>query len=132
MLGNEELIAFAATTDPEVALAFYGGVLELEVVERTPYACVFRSRKTLLRIAVVAQVVPPPYTVLGWSVGDIASTLRRLAARGVPAVRYEGMDQDELGIWRPPGGAQVAWFRDPEGHTLSLTQVPGRRSPWSR
>jgi catechol 2,3-dioxygenase-like lactoylglutathione lyase family enzyme len=131
MLGNEELIAFAATTDPERAVEFYGGVLGLEVLERTPYACVFRARRTVLRIAVVDHVDPPPYTVLGWSVRDIEARVRELGEAGVPMLRYEGMDQDALCIWNSPAGARVAWFRDPDGHTLSLTQLPGRRSMFS-
>lgn len=132
MLGNEELIAFAATTDPSRARDFYGGTLGLEIVEITPYACVFRVRKTVLRVAVVDRVEPVPYTVLGWSVRDIAAIVRELVAHGVPTLRYDGMDQDDLGIWKAPSGSQVAWFRDPDGNTLSLTQVPGRRSPWAR
>jgi catechol 2,3-dioxygenase-like lactoylglutathione lyase family enzyme len=132
MLGNEELIAFAATTDPSRARDFYGGTLGLETVEITPYACVFRVRKTLLRVAVVDRVEPVPYTVLGWSVRDIAAVVRELVAHGVPTLRYDGMDQDDLGIWKAPSGSQVAWFRDPDGNTLSLTQVPGRPGLFSR
>jgi catechol 2,3-dioxygenase-like lactoylglutathione lyase family enzyme len=132
MLANEELIAFAATTDPSRARDFYGGTLGLEIVEITPYACVFRVRKTLLRVAVVDRVEPVPYTVLGWAVRDIGEIVRELAAHGVPTLRYDGMDQDELGIWKAPSGSQVAWFRDPDGNTLSLTQVPGRPGLFSR
>ena len=32
------------------------------------------------------------------------------------------MNQDSDGVWTTPGGDQVAWFTDPDGHVLSLTQ----------
>ncbi len=67
----------------------------------------------------------PPFTVFGWEVATIHETIADLAGRGVELVRYEGMDQDAAGVWTAPGGAQVAWFRDPDGNVLSLTQLPG-------
>ena len=60
--------------------------------------------------------------MLGWTVGDIAGTVRELAGRGVDFERFDGVEQDELGIWSAPGGSFVAWFKDPDGNTLSLTQ----------
>ena len=42
---------------------------------------------------------------------------------GVRFEQYAGMDQDERGVWTAPGGAKVAWFKDPDGNTLSLTQA---------
>ena len=62
------------------------------------------------------------YTVLGWRVSDIAATVRGLGAKGIAFLRYDSMDQDESGIWTTPGGDQVAWFADPDGNVLSLTQ----------
>jgi hypothetical protein len=73
-------------------------------------------------VTAVEQVARPGYTVLGWRVADIGATARALAARGVRCTRYDGMDQDENGVWTTPGGDQVAWFSDPDGNTLSLTQ----------
>jgi hypothetical protein len=75
-----------------------------------------------LRISAVGEFVPAPYTVLGWCVGDIAAAVRWLAGRGVRVHRYDGLGQDDLGIWKAPGGDQVAWFADPAGNTLSITQ----------
>ena len=53
---------------------------------------------------------------------DIAATVRDLSAKGVSFTRYDGMGQDETGVWTTPGGDKVAWFTDPDGNTLSLTQ----------
>ncbi len=72
-------------------------------------------------MTLVDHLEPPGYTVLGWLVDDIAASARELAALGVELTRYDGMGQDELGVWTAPGGDQVAWFRDPDGNTLSLT-----------
>ena len=76
----------------------------------------------LLRLIAVEQLTPYPFTVLGWSVEDIATTVAGLTTRGVVFDRMQGIEQDDLGVWRSPGGAQVAWFKDPDGNTLSLTQ----------
>jgi len=76
----------------------------------------------MLRVTAVPEVARAGYTVLGWRVADIAAATRELTARGVTFLRYEGMSQDEHGIWTSPDGAQVAWFADPDGNTLSLTQ----------
>ena len=122
MLGSSELVAFAATADLRRAREFYEQVLGLTVTQDTDFACVFDARGTMLRVTAVEQVARPGYTVLGWRVADIEATARELAARGVRFTRYDGMDQDEDGVWTTPGGDQVAWFSDPDGNTLSLTQ----------
>ena len=122
VIGSADLIGFVAATDPERARAFYGDVLGLALVEDSPFACVFDANGTMLRVTMVATVHAAPYTVLGWAVDDIAATIRELEARGVSFVRFEGMEQDENGVWTAPGGGRIAWFRDPDGDTLSLTQ----------
>jgi len=115
-------IAFVATTDAERARAFYAGTLELELVADEPFALVFDLAGTTLRVAKVDRLDPQPHTVLGWLVDDAGAAVDWLVARGVEPVRYSGLDQDEQGIWRSPGGARVAWFLDPDGNTLSVTQ----------
>ncbi len=122
MLGSSELVAFVATTDLDRARAFYGGVLGLPLVEEGPFACVFDAHGTQLRVTPVAEILTAPYTVLGWAVVDIAATVRALGGAGVRFERFAGMEQDELGVWTAPGGARVAWFPDPDGNVLSLTQ----------
>ena len=123
MLTDRKLVAFAAASDPERARAFYGGMLGLRLVnEQLPFALVFDANGTMLRVSMVAKVVAAPYTVLGWEVPDIAASIRELRERGVGFQHYDGVPQDELGIWTAPGGARVAWFLDPDGNVLSLTQ----------
>jgi catechol 2,3-dioxygenase-like lactoylglutathione lyase family enzyme len=121
-LAGADLIAFIPTKDMARARPFYERVLGLPLEGQSPVACAFRCNGVLLRVIVVEQLTPYPFTVLGWSVEDIAATVAGLTARGVVFERFEGVDQDELGIWRSPGGARVAWFKDPDGNTLSLTQ----------
>src|SRR5207249_12308029 len=90
---------------------------------------------TMLRVAVVPDVRPAGYTVLGWMVPDISRAVRGLVRKGVVFRRYPGIEQDEQGVWTAPGGARVAWFGDPDGNTLSLTEFtarPGRRRPGKR
>ena len=129
MLTDAPLVAFAATTDLGRAHAFYGEVLGLTHVETTPYAAVYDAGGTTLRVTLVDRVVPAPYTVLGWTVADIAAAMDDLARRGLAFARYEGLDQDPAGVWTAPGGARIAWFRDPDGNVLSLTQQPRAGGP---
>jgi predicted enzyme related to lactoylglutathione lyase len=77
---------------------------------------------TMLRITAVDDVAPVPYTVLGWSVFDIDKTINHLVSRGVTFTRYEAMNQDQRGVWTAPSGSRIAWFLDPDGNTLSLTE----------
>jgi catechol 2,3-dioxygenase-like lactoylglutathione lyase family enzyme len=121
-LGTADLIAFVPTKDMTRARPFYERTLGLPMEGQSPVACAFRANGVLLRVIAVEQLTPFPFTLLGWSVEDISATVAALTARGVAFDRFEGVDQDELGVWRSPGGAQVAWFKDPDGNTLSLTQ----------
>ncbi len=123
MLSDAEIVAFVATTDPGRAVRFYRDQLGLMLLEQTPFACVFRGPNALLRVAVVDELQPARHTVLGWTVPDITAASADLAARGVRVLRYDGLDQDDLGIWRAPSGAQIVWFADPDGNVLSLTEL---------
>ena len=129
VLGSEEVIAFVPTTDLERAREFYGTVLGLTVEQTNPYACVLRAGSTTVRVTMVEELRPQPFTVLGWTVLDIAQTMRALIERGIVFERYDGMDLDDRGIWTTPGGDQVAWFKDPDGNTLSVTQSIGDPPP---
>jgi catechol 2,3-dioxygenase-like lactoylglutathione lyase family enzyme len=122
MLESSPIVAFAAATDLPRARAFYEHVLGLRVTEHNDFACVLDANGTMLRITAVPEVCRAGYTVLGWRVADIAAAIRDLAARGVVVLRYNGMDQDGDGVWTAPGGDKVAWFADPDGNILSLTQ----------
>jgi catechol 2,3-dioxygenase-like lactoylglutathione lyase family enzyme len=122
MLETSEVIAFVGSADLGQARAFYEQALGLRMIERNDFACVFDANGTMLRVTAVAEVARGGYTVLGWRVSDITAVVRGLTAKGVMFLRYDGMDQDESGVWTTPGGDQVAWFADPGGNVLSLTQ----------
>jgi predicted enzyme related to lactoylglutathione lyase len=126
ILGKSKLVAFVATTDFTKARAFYEGVLGLTLAEdATPFALVFDANGTMLRVTKVHEHKPAPFTVLGWDVEDIEGTVDRLAVAGVAFSRFPGMnDSDPRGIWNAPSGARVAWFHDPDGNVLSVTEFP--------
>jgi catechol 2,3-dioxygenase-like lactoylglutathione lyase family enzyme len=130
VLTSAPVIAFVATTAPSRAKAFYKKTLGLKLVSEDDFAIVFDAGGTMLRVAIVPHLQPADYTVLGWIVPDIRRAAAALAKRRVKFQRYPGMDQDDLGIWTSPSGARIAWFKDPDGNTLSLTEFPrSRRSP---
>jgi catechol 2,3-dioxygenase-like lactoylglutathione lyase family enzyme len=124
MLADADVIAFVATADLERARAFYEGVLGLPVIEDDGFALAFDAGGTMLRVTGVRELRPAPYTVLGWAVPDAAAAVGDLAANGVSTLRFDGFEQDELGIWIAPTSARVAWFKDPDGNTLSVTELP--------
>jgi catechol 2,3-dioxygenase-like lactoylglutathione lyase family enzyme len=115
-------VGFVASSDLDRSRAFYESVLGFEVTGQDGFACVLRAGSSTVRITLVPEVCTSPYTVLGWEVDDLADVVAALAARGVTFLRFEGMDQDARGIWKAPGGDQVSWFADPDGHVLSLTE----------
>ena len=130
MLAEAQYVGFIPVRDPAVARAFYEGTLGLEVLDESPAALLLNANGTLLRVTPVPQLAAQPFTIAGWQVHDIEATLRALVARGVKVKRYDGMGQDELGVWVTPSGDRVAWFEDPDGNTLSLTaSVTGRAAP---
>jgi catechol 2,3-dioxygenase-like lactoylglutathione lyase family enzyme len=126
MLGSCDLVAFVATRDLDRAAAFYRDVLGLEVVEQTPIACVLSANGTSVRVTRVDDFTPPSYTVLGWLVPDAHAAVRDLTTRGVTFERFAGMGQDDDGVWTAPSGDRVAWFKDPDGNTLSVTEAAAR------
>jgi catechol 2,3-dioxygenase-like lactoylglutathione lyase family enzyme len=121
MLGAARPVTFVATTDGDAARAFYEGALGLTFVEDQGFALVFDLAGTPLRVTRVESFTPQPFTVLGWAVEDLEGTMRGLADRGVEFERFDGLEQDELGIWTSPAGTRVAWFRDPDGNTIGLS-----------
>jgi catechol 2,3-dioxygenase-like lactoylglutathione lyase family enzyme len=122
-LSGQSVIAFVATRDPERAKEFYRDTLGLRLVgEELPFALVFDLRGIMLRVTIVKDLKPAGYTILGWQVPDIAAGAKALQKAGVQFERYPGMDQDESGIWTSPSGAKVAWFKDPDGNTLSISE----------
>jgi len=122
MLHRSDIIAFVATANAGRAKSFYADTLGLSLVNEGPFALEFDANGTALRIAIVESVSPAQHTVLGWRVGDIDSVIDSLASNSVTFERIDGMEQDARGVWESPGGAKVAWFKDPDGNTLSLTE----------
>ncbi len=119
----EKIMAFVPTVDDAKAKTFYGDILGLAFVADDGFALLFQSGDTLLRIQRVAEFTPQPFTTLGWQVPDIADEVSRLTAAGVKFEIYEGFGQDTFGVMTFPGGGKVAWFKDPDGNLLSITQL---------
>ena len=122
ILRSQKLVAFVATREPGRAKEFYRDTLGLPLVSEDEFALVFDAAGTMLRVTRVQELGAEKYTVLGWQVHDLVQTAKDLQKAHVTLERYPGMQQDELGIWNSPSGARVAWFKDPDGNTLSITQ----------
>jgi PhnB protein len=129
MFHLNRLMAFLATADAERSKIFYRDMLGLALLGDEPGALVFAAGETVLRVQEIARHVAPRQTALGWCVENIAAAVVMLEERGVRFVRHAGMLQDERGVWTAPSGAKVAWFEDPDGNVLSLTETPDRVRP---
>jgi catechol 2,3-dioxygenase-like lactoylglutathione lyase family enzyme len=124
-LGKYNIIAFASIVDVSRAKDFYRDTLGLRLImEEPPFALVFDANGIMLRLGMAKELPPVHGTVLGWQVPEITATVKDLGQTGVRFERFAGMDQDELGIWTAPSGAKVAWFKDPDGNILSLSEHP--------
>jgi catechol 2,3-dioxygenase-like lactoylglutathione lyase family enzyme len=124
-LGQYNIIGFITIVDVARAKEFYRDVLGLRLLsEEPPFALVFEANGIMLRLGMGKELPPANGTVLGWQVPDAAATVRDLERAGVRFERYDFMKQDELGIWTTPTGAKVAWFKDPDGNILSISEHP--------
>lgn len=122
MLGSNDVVTFLPTDDYAKARAFFEGKLGLRFVSQDEYALVMDANGTMLRITKVRDHKPAQFTVLGWKVNNIEQLVEKLSSGGVAFERYGFIPQDKLGIWTTPGGDKVAWFKDPYGNILSLSQ----------
>jgi catechol 2,3-dioxygenase-like lactoylglutathione lyase family enzyme len=124
-LGKYNIIGFVSIVDAARAKEFYRDTLGLHLVmEEPPFALVFEANGIMLRLGMAKELPPVHGTVLGWQVPEITAIVKSLGQAGVRFEFYEGMNQDELGIWSSPSGAKVAWFKDPDGNTLSVSEHP--------
>jgi catechol 2,3-dioxygenase-like lactoylglutathione lyase family enzyme len=125
MLGSMDIVAFVPTRNRQKARPYYEKTLGLSFVSDDQFALVFDANGVTVRVVDVSTVPgfePLPFTILGWSVRDIVKTVKGLGKKGVKFERYPGMQQDQNGVWTSPSGAKVAWFKDPDGNVLSVTE----------
>lgn len=125
MLQGARITAMLPTTQPDAARAFFRDVMGLSLVSEDQFAVVFYCHGVTLRVQKVETLTPQPFSVLGFAVEDVRASAAALAGKGVRFERFEGMAQDELGVWTPPGaapGGGVAWFKDPDGNLLSISR----------
>ncbi len=122
MIASGKMIGFVPTTDSKRARDFYEGKLGFEFVSDDQFALVMRAGDNMVRVAKAGKFSPAPYTVLGWEVTKIEDEVRALVARGVVFEKYPFVEDQVTGIWVAPGGDKVAWFKDPDGNVLSLSE----------
>jgi catechol 2,3-dioxygenase-like lactoylglutathione lyase family enzyme len=122
MIAQSPIIAFIPTKDANRARVFYEEQLGLRFVHDDSFAVVMDANGTMIRIARVGEFTPFPFTILGWEVDDIHKTVAELTGKGLQFTRYGFLEQSEDGVWTAPDGPKVAWFVDPDGNTLSLSQ----------
>ncbi len=122
MLRDQKLRAFIPTVDPDRARRFYVNLLGFNLLSEDYYGMDLETNGSLLRISTVQHFIPHPFTVLGWGVDDLPSVIASMVRRGVIFERYNIINQDSSGIWTSPDGTKVAWFKDPDGNLLSLTE----------
>ena len=122
MLGSMKIVAFVPIKDAEKARSFYEGVLGLRFVKDDGFALVFEANGIMVRAAQMKDFTPAQFTVLGWQVYEIENVVRDLQKKGVHFEIFGFFQQDELGIWTAPTGDKVAWFKDPDGNILSVSQ----------
>lgn len=126
MLDGAHLVGFVATRDLAVARAFYADLLGLDHVASTALADVYDVSGAQLCVVRADHVEASGQTVFAWSVADLTATVADMRGAGIDLISYAGLDQDADGAWTSPSGARVAWFSDPEGHILSIMQMPSQ------
>jgi catechol 2,3-dioxygenase-like lactoylglutathione lyase family enzyme len=122
MLGAINIVAFVPTRDSGKARAFYEGVLGLRFIKDDGFALVLDANGITVRVAKAPEFKPAPFTILGWQVTGIEKVLTALQEKGVHFEIFGFLEQDRLGIWTAPTGDKVAWFKDPDGKVLSVSE----------
>jgi catechol 2,3-dioxygenase-like lactoylglutathione lyase family enzyme len=122
MLASAKIVGFVPTKDAKKAREFYEKKLGFEFVSDDQFALVLRAGQNMIRVAKGAKFTPAQYTVLGWEVQDIAAVVKWLSDRGVVFEKYPFVQDQQTGIWTTPNGDKVAWFKDPDGNILSVSQ----------
>jgi catechol 2,3-dioxygenase-like lactoylglutathione lyase family enzyme len=122
MLASGKMVGFIPTKDYDKARAFYEGRLGFEFVSLDQFALVMNVGGHMIRIAKVPNFAPLQGTILGWQVENIESVATWLRDHGVPPEKYPFAQDQNLGIWTTPDGSKVAWFKDPHGNILSISQ----------
>jgi catechol 2,3-dioxygenase-like lactoylglutathione lyase family enzyme len=122
MLSASKLIGFVPTRDSKRSREFYEGKLGFQFVSDDQFALVMQAGESMIRIAKAGNFTPAQYTVMGWEVADIEAMVKWLGGRGVAFEKYPFVQDQESGIWTTPNGDKVAWFKDPDGNVLSLSQ----------
>jgi catechol 2,3-dioxygenase-like lactoylglutathione lyase family enzyme len=122
-LADARPVAMIVTADRARAEPFYADTLGLRRTGDDGFAALFDLAGVPLRLTQVPGHAASPHPVLGWEVDDMDAVVDALAAAGVAMTVYEGLGQDAKGIWTAPDGScRVAFFADPDGNVLSLTQ----------
>ena len=122
MINNQKLKAFIPTINPKKAKEFYQNLLDLKLISEDNFAMEFDFNDTIIRINTVPSLTPHPFTILGWDVDDIINEINHLNSKGIIFEKYDFLEQNALGIWTAPSGTKVAWFKDPDGNLLSLSE----------
>jgi catechol 2,3-dioxygenase-like lactoylglutathione lyase family enzyme len=122
MLTNSTMVAFVLTRNYDQARAFYEDKLGFEFISQDNFALLVRAGANPIRIVRMPDFTPARNTVLGWEVADIEASVAWLKARGIVLEDYPFIQDHKLGIWSAPGGDRVAWFKDPDGNVLSVSQ----------
>jgi len=127
VLENAKPVVIICTRDRARAVPFYRDDLGLKLISEDQFAVVFALPGAIIRLSDVANWMPHEHTVFGFEVPDIKASVKALAANGVEFIRYPGFSQDEDGIWEAPdSSAKVAWFKDPDGNSLSIAEFQSK------
>ncbi len=132
MLGKDTIIAFVATANPARSRKFYRDTLGLRLETDDQFAMAFDCNGIQLRVQKVQTLQAQPFTAIGWRVASIRRRVATLRKRKVMFERYPFLEQDDLGIWQAPSGAKIAWFKDPDGNLLSLTEFKSKATRAAR
>ncbi|MDZ7628483.1 MAG: VOC family protein [Parvularculaceae bacterium] len=122
-LADAKPVVIIATRDRKTSMSWYRDTLGLKLLSEDPYAAVFALNGAIMRLSIIEDWTPHPHTVLGFEVSDIRTAIKALTAKGVKLLVYPGFGQSDDAVWTSPdGAAKVAWFNDPDGNNLSVTE----------
>lgn len=123
MLSDHPIYATLPVTDLGAAREFYEETLGIRPLMVTEGGVMYESGGTQFFVY-PSRSRPGGHTQMSWTVPDIKAEVAGLKAKGIRFEHYEvpGLEM-EGDVARSGPEVWTAWFKDPQGNLLGLTQI---------
>ena len=121
MLGEQNVVANVAVKDLTAAKKFYEGQLGLSTVGNDPNGVMYKCGSSKMLVYESQFAGTNQATSASWDVEDVESVVTALKGRGIKFESYDIPGVDKQGDVHVMGELKAAWFKDPDGNILCVS-----------